>query len=66
MTMNFGFSAAMTEGMTLPGPVDRARFLGLELERGALTSVTGRVVADPEARALAPVQRRAAKKVRAA
>lgn len=62
----FGFAAAVTDGMTLPGPVDRARFLGLELEAGALAGVAGRVGADPEARALAPVQRRAAKKVRAA
>jgi predicted N-acetyltransferase YhbS len=62
----FGFSMAMTEGMTLPGPVDRGRFLGLELETGALAGVVGRVAADPEARALAPVQRRAVRKVRAA
>ena len=62
----FGFSAATTDGMTLPGPVDSARFLGLELEPGALAGVTGRVAADPEARALAPMQRRAVKKVRAA
>jgi predicted N-acetyltransferase YhbS len=62
----FGFSVAMTAGMTLPGPVDRARFLGLELEPGALAGVTGRVAADPQARVLAPQQRRAMKKVRAA
>jgi predicted N-acetyltransferase YhbS len=62
----FGFTTALTDGMTLPGPVDRARFLGLELETGALAGATGRVAADPDARALAPQQRRAAKKVRAA
>jgi len=62
----FGFSASMTTGMTLPGPVDRARFLALELEPGALAGVAGRVAADPEARALAPQQRRVVKKVRAA
>jgi predicted N-acetyltransferase YhbS len=60
----FGFSTAFTAGMTLPGPVDRARFLGLELEDGALAGVAGRVAADPDARAL-PQQRRV-KKVRAA
>jgi hypothetical protein len=36
------------------------------LETGALAGVVGRVAADPEARALAPVQRRAVWKVRAA
>ena len=62
----FGFSAAHTEGMTLPGPVDRARFLGLELEPGALNGATGRVSADPAMRVLFPERRRAAKRVRAA
>jgi predicted N-acetyltransferase YhbS len=62
----FGFTAALTDGMTLPGPVDRARFLGLELEAGALSGAAGRVAADPDARTLAPQQRRAVKKVRAA
>jgi predicted N-acetyltransferase YhbS len=62
----FGFSAALTSGMTLPGPVDRARFLGLELEPGALNGVTGRVAADAAARALFPERRRAVRRVRAA
>jgi predicted N-acetyltransferase YhbS len=59
----FGFSTAVTEGMTLPGPVDRARFLGLELEDGALAGVAGRVAADPDARMASPRQRRVAKRV---
>ena len=62
----FGFSTASTEGMTLPGPVDRARFLGLELENGALAGVSGRITADPEARTLPPQQRRVAKRMHAA
>lgn len=41
----FGFSAACTAGLELPGPVDRARFLGLELEAGALAMQRGPVVA---------------------
>jgi predicted N-acetyltransferase YhbS len=59
----FGFSTAFTEGMTLPGPVDRARFLGLELEHGALAGVGGRVAADPDTRMALPRQRRAARRV---
>jgi predicted N-acetyltransferase YhbS len=39
----FGFSAAMVEGLDLPGPVDRARFLGLELVEGALDGARGLV-----------------------
>jgi predicted N-acetyltransferase YhbS len=62
----FGFATALTEGMMLPGPVDRARFLGLELEDGALAGVSGRVAADPDARNLSPQSRRAVKRVRAA
>ena len=37
----FGFSAALTSGLDLPGPVDRARFLGLELVPGALHGASG-------------------------
>ncbi len=40
----FGFTRALTLGLTLPGPVDEARFLGLELVPGALSSAAGRVV----------------------
>lgn len=40
----FGFSRAVTRGLILPGPVDEARFLGLELVPGALAGARGRVV----------------------
>ncbi|WP_460450877.1 GNAT family N-acetyltransferase [Alsobacter sp. SYSU BS001988] len=39
----FGFSAALTQGLWLPGPVERERFLGLELVPGALTGARGLV-----------------------
>jgi predicted N-acetyltransferase YhbS len=41
----FGFSAALTAGLTLPGPVERDRFQGLELVAGALAGATGMVKA---------------------
>jgi predicted N-acetyltransferase YhbS len=41
----FGFTAALAAGLDLPGPVDRARFLALELVDGALTDAHGMVVA---------------------
>lgn len=41
----FGFSATYTQGLDLPGPVDRARFLGLELRDGALRGAKGMVAA---------------------
>ena len=52
----FGFSAQPTAAMELPGPVDRARFLALELEAGALAGATGLVRADAaiDVRALQP------------
>ncbi len=37
----FGFNPALTLDMTLPGPVDRSRFLGLEVVPGALAGVSG-------------------------
>lgn len=40
----FGFERRFTERLTMPGPVERARFLGLELVDGALLSVQGRVI----------------------
>ena len=40
----FGFRRALTLGLTLPGPVDEARFLGLDLVPGALAGAHGRVV----------------------
>jgi predicted N-acetyltransferase YhbS len=52
----FGFAAQHTAAMELPGPVDRARFLALELEAGALAGVAGLVAADAaiDTRALEP------------
>lgn len=41
----FGFTASPVENLVLPGPVDRARFLGLELRPGGLAGARGRVVA---------------------
>lgn len=40
----FGFSRLPVEDLVLPGPVDLARFLGLELVAGALREARGRVV----------------------
>lgn len=40
----FGFTRAVTLPFSLPGPVDEARFLGLELVPGALDGAGGRVV----------------------
>lgn len=40
----FGFERRFTERLTMPGPVERARFLGLELVAGALEGARGRVV----------------------
>ncbi|WP_084679341.1 GNAT family N-acetyltransferase [Methylocystis sp. ATCC 49242] len=48
----FGFERRFTEKLALPGPVERARFLGLELAPGALEGARGRVTAAPD---LAPV-----------
>ena len=39
----FGFDAALTTRLELPGPVDRARFLGLEIEEAALGGARGMV-----------------------
>jgi len=41
----FGFSRRHTLALTLPGPVDEARFLGLEFKGGALQAAPGLVVA---------------------
>lgn len=40
----FGFSRRHTLPLSLPGPVDAARFLGLELKGGALKSAKGPVI----------------------
>lgn len=41
----FGFTAALARSLHLPGPVERNRFLGLELEPQALDDAEGLVVA---------------------
>jgi predicted N-acetyltransferase YhbS len=41
----FGFHAKAVERLWLPGPVDRARFLALELQAGALAGARGMVSA---------------------
>jgi predicted N-acetyltransferase YhbS len=41
----FGFCADAVAGLNLPGPVERARFLGLELEAGALRGADGMITA---------------------
>jgi predicted N-acetyltransferase YhbS len=41
----FGFSRRHTLGLSLPGPVDDARFLGLELKGRALKGAKGVVTA---------------------
>ena len=41
----FGFARAHAENLDLPGWYDPARFLGLELETGALAHATGMVIA---------------------
>jgi predicted N-acetyltransferase YhbS len=51
----FGFDASTTQGLVMPGPVERERFLGLELTKGALAGASGRVIATGE-RALAPFE----------
>ncbi|HEY8565989.1 MAG TPA: N-acetyltransferase [Beijerinckiaceae bacterium] len=48
----FGFSGALTEGLWLPGPYERERFLGLELAAGALDGARGLVSATGEREAL--------------
>jgi len=50
----FGFDAGLTGRLWLPGPYDRARFLGLELREGTLAGAAGLVSATgrPEPRTL--------------
>jgi predicted N-acetyltransferase YhbS len=52
----FGFTAAKAAELSLPGPFERERLLGLELRDGALDGATGKIVATgvlaPEARGL--------------
>lgn len=41
----FGFAADLTAGLVMPAPVERRRFLGLELQPGALAGAFGRLTA---------------------
>ena len=41
----FGFSGEKTGAMSMPGPFEKARFLGLELKLGALDGAAGTLVA---------------------
>ena len=43
-TARFGFSAQEAGGLSLPGPFERDRLLGLELREGALDGVSGMIV----------------------
>lgn len=41
----FGFSVTTTQSLMMPGPVERSRFLALELREGALEGAAGMLVA---------------------
>jgi predicted N-acetyltransferase YhbS len=55
----FGFSAQKTAGLSLPGPFERDRLLGLELVEGALDGACGMIVPAGAAAAKASPVRRA-------
>src|SRR5580704_808577 len=59
----FGFSALKTGELSLPGPFERDRLLGLELSEGALDGAWGMVVPSGEA-ALKPRTSRSGKTLR--
>lgn len=61
----FGFTRSAVEDLRLPGPVDRDRFLGLELEEGALLNANGVLAATgrPVERTPAPSVQRARRKL---
>jgi predicted N-acetyltransferase YhbS len=44
----FGFGTAATHRLQMPGPVDRKRFLALELVPKSLAGATGRILATGE------------------
>jgi len=44
----FGFDGRLTRHLAMPGPVERERFLGLELRSGALSGASGIVTAAGE------------------
>ena len=41
----FGFSGELTGALSMPGPVERERFRGIELREGALAGASGTLVA---------------------
>lgn len=55
----FGFSAAKTGDLAMPGPYERERFLALELAEGALDGVSGTLVASGRKKKPAPMARAA-------
>ncbi len=44
----FGFSAELTKRLKMPAPVIRKRFLGLELQPGALAHAAGKITASSQ------------------
>ncbi len=62
----FGFDATFTRELVLPGPVERERFLGLELTKGALEDASGRVLAMGERAGAVPQAAVAQERARAA
>ena len=62
----FGFSALKTANLSLPGPFERERLLGLDLRDGALDAARGMIVATgilaPETRLLRAVKTRSMKR----
>ena len=48
----FGFSASLVADLDLPGPVDRKRFLGLEIVHGSLSGCNGLITAPEDTRLL--------------
>src|SRR4051795_11465668 len=58
----FGFSGEKTRELSLPGPFERDRLLGLELRAGALDGAWGKIV--PDGALLKPKAARAAKALR--
>ena len=56
----FGFSGGLTRDLAMPGPVERERFLGLELRDGALAGAAGTLLATGHPDEAAVPARRAA------
>jgi len=43
--VRFGFAGDLTNGLVMPGPVERRRFLAVDFARGVLSSANGPVIA---------------------